>query len=102
MALSTERWAKLCAMLQAREAAAQMAAAPAPRLTRRYGLESSRANPEECLNGGVAGVASTDWVPVLDVFTSAALSESEEALMRRVIAARVAPAPTISYTRRPL
>ena len=46
--------------------------------------------------------ALSEWVPVIDVFTSARLSESEEALMRRVIASRMAPAPTISYTRRPL
>ena len=46
--------------------------------------------------------AESEWVPVIDVFTSARLSESEEALMRRVIASRVAPAPTISYTGKPL
>ena len=54
---------------------------------------------------GVGGDATPDhsqWVPVLDVFSSAALSDSEEAFMRRVIASRVAPAPSISYTRRPL
>ena len=46
--------------------------------------------------------AQSDWVPVIDVFTNARLSDSEEALMRRVINSRVAPAPSISYTGRPL
>ena len=38
--------------------------------------------------------AQSEWVPVIDVFSSARLSESEEALMRRVIAHRVAPTVT--------
>jgi hypothetical protein len=52
--------------------------------------------------GAAAEWETSSWVPVIDVFSSTTLSESEGALMRRVIAARLTPGPTISYTGRPL
>ena len=46
--------------------------------------------------------AHRQWVPVLDVFSSTALSDSEEAFVNRVVRSRVTPAPSVSYTRQPL
>jgi hypothetical protein len=66
------------------------------------GADKERGGAIKGERGGAAEWETSSWVPVIDVFSSAALSESEGALMRRVIAARVAPGPSISYTRRPL
>ena len=93
-ALAAERWGKLAAVLQARAA----------RLDAELQLASRTRKPADLpiTVEEAAAAAHTDWVPVIDVFTSAKLSPSEENLMRRVIASRVAPAPSITYTRRPL
>ena len=97
--LAVERWARLCALLQARQATVTAAEA----VEAAAAVTSSRGHGAPLVHGSApTSTATDDWVPVLDVFTSSALSPSEEALMRRVIAARVAPAPSILYTRRPL
>ena len=123
--LAEGRWARFGSMLQARslrletDAATARAAAAELRESTTRALCASRAGlrPHSAIGAAASAAAAaaarppraigqdealSEWVPVIDVFSSARLSESEEALMRRVIASRVAPAPTISYTGRPL
>ena len=97
-ALTGERWGRLAARLQAK--AAEEARGEA---ARQYKEASGRRRRGDKAGAEGGRDPSDDWVPVLDVFSTKGLSESEEALMRRVIAARVAPSgPRISYTQRPL